>query len=707
MRTDDGFLDITKLLEPRSVAVVGASDRPGNFGGATVRRLVRFGFAGPVWPVNRTGAAVAGVRAFTSLTELPGVPDLAILAVPADSLLETVHDCVRHGIRAGIAYAGGLGEAGGAGADRQRELVELCRREGFVLCGPNCVGIINTALPVTATFATALEEIGALPAGAISMVSQSGGIGTTAFSLALAAGFAFRTLISSGNEAVVDFSDYLFALARDEGTRVVAGYLEGLVDGPRFVRALEECRRQGKPVVLIKAGATTASARAARAHTGALVGEDRVFDAVMRELGVVRVNSVEELVDVAALLVGAPRASCGRGVGIVTFGGGNGVLAADQCARHGLAAPPLSDACVARLKPLLATVATAANPVDLTPTTAFREEFLSQLPAALDVVAAEPAIDALLFIVGTLAAKAGEIIEVTRTFASRAPKPVVVSWPSPPAGVRERLGSHGIYMFDEPDDALRAVARLAARGPAGERAPGAPERIPAGFSWERFVPHATASSLIPEHRCHEILRAAGLPVAEGELARDAEHAVRIASRIGLPVALKGISPAVTHRAAAGLVVLGVGDADAVRAGVRRIVEQASGRSIALEGVYVQKMHPRGIELLVSAFVDPVFGPMVSCGSGGGLTELLDDVVTARAPVDRAGAAGMIDRLRIRGHAADAQGPLPTGEVATFLASLSSLAAVAPWRRCTFEVNPLEWTREGVVAVDGLLVIDEA
>ncbi|MGH6913904.1 MAG: acetate--CoA ligase family protein, partial [Geminicoccales bacterium] len=476
----------------------------------------------------------------------------------------------------------------------------------------------------------------------------------------------FRYLISSGNEAVVDFSDYLFALAQDPGTKVILGYLEGLKDGPKFLSALAEARRRRKAVVLIKAGTTGASARAALAHTGALVGEDRVFDAVLQELAVVRVSSVEELVDVASLLVGTPaHLTFGPGIGIVTFGGGNGVLAADQCAEQGLSTPPLTEASVAKLKPLLASVATAANPVDLTPTTAFRDAFLKNLPDALEVVAAQADIDALLFIVGTLAARADEIIAVTRRFASRSPKPVCISWPSPPKGLRDKLAAQNMYTFLEPADAARALGRLASRR---RRTADSDQRcgLPPDFDWNALVEAPRSGRVISEHECHAILRSAGLRVAEGALADEEERAVAIAMAAGFPVVLKGIGAKVTHRAAAGLVVLDAKDSDDVRAGFRRLRARADELAIELDGIYVQKMHGGRTELLVAAFNDPMFGTMVSCGSGGGLTELLDDVVTARAPLGIGAAEAMIERLKIRAHARDAEGPLPVRASACFV-----------------------------------------
>ena len=705
-RPSRSFVDVSGILEPASIAVVGASERPGNLGGDTVRRLVKFGFPGPVWPVGRTAGPVAGLPSFPSVAALPAVPTLAVLAVPVEALLDAIRECASAGIRHGIAYAGGLAEAGGAGVERQRALVALCRETGFTLCGPNCVGVINATVPVPATFSTALLEMESLRPGPISMVSQSGGIGTTVFSQIQQAGFGFRHMISSGNEAVVGFADYLYALVRDEGTRIIAGYLEGTADGDKLVAALEEARARGKPVVLIKAGATGASARAAQAHTGALVGEDRVVDAVLREMGVIRVFSMEELVDEVLLLVGTGgRRPAGRGVGVVTFGGGNGVLAADQSAAVGLVTPALGAACLERLRPLLVSVATAANPLDLTPTTAFRAESLALLSQVLDEVAAEPEIHSLLFIVGSLAARGAEIAEVIAGFAARSPKPVCVSWPSPPLGIPEWLAARGIYSFLDPARGIRALARLASTG-LEEPGPGRSAVDPAAFDWAAHVPAGTGSRVVPEDRCHRLLAAAGLPVAAGRLAVHAADAVATAQTLGFPVVLKGISPRVTHRAAAGLLAVDVRDREEAAAACRRLQERARHLGIALDGMYVQAMHRGGTELLLAAFRDPLFGVMVSCGSGGGLTELIDDVVTARAPLDPARAASLLARLRIRRFAVDPDGPLPIEPVVDVLVRFSELASTAPWARFVLEVNPLKWTRAGAVAVDGLLIIED-
>ncbi len=703
--TGEDFPNLGPLLEPRSIAVIGASEQPGNVGGDTVRRLQKFKFPGRVWPINRSAAAVADLPCYTRVSELPEVPELAILAIPASALLEAVAECADAGVRYGIAYAGGLAEAGGDGARLQHELTTLCRARDFTLCGPNCVGIINATAPVTATFATALYEMDTLRPGVISTVCQSGGIATTSFSMVQQAGFGFRYMVSSGNEAVVSFADYLHAFAQDPGTGIIGGYLEGTTDGPKLLRALEAARRQDKPVVLIKAGIAGATARAAQAHTGALVGADRVFDAILKEMGVIRVCSVEELVDVMLMLVANRGKVCsGPGVGVITFGGGNGVLAADQCAINGLSTPALSDECADRLRPLLVSVASAANPLDLTPTTAFRAEALAQLPHALDVIAEEPQIHSLLFIVGSLASKAAEISDIICGLSRRAVKPVCVCWPSPPRDVPARLAGHGIYSFVEAARGIAGIARLAAHGAAAGRPARTTDVGLTAFDWSGFVAVEDTEAVVSEHQCHRILKAAGLPVAAGLLATDEAQAVRIAESLGLPVVLKGISAEVTHRAKAGLLAVDVRSEQEVRSAFRRLAARGLELSVRMDGCYVQKMHKSGAELLVTAFRDPVFGTMVSCGSGGVLTELIDDVVTERAPVSAALAAHMLDRLRSRRHAVDVKGTLSCDHAAAFIARFSELAVTAPWTRFVFEVNPVLWTREGAVALDGLLVV---
>jgi acyl-CoA synthetase (NDP forming) len=701
------FADISGLLYPKSVAVIGASDRSGNFGGDTIERLLRFKFPGPVWAVNPSGGTVRGLPCLKSIAELPEAPESAIFAIPGAALIEAIRELGTMGTRNGVAYAGGFAEAGGEGVALQKKLADTCREFDFKLCGPNCAGILNAATPVTSTFATSLHEVHSLKIGPVSVVTQSGGIGTTAFFTLQEKGFGCRHLITGGNEAVVTIPDYIYGLACDEGTGIIGVYVEGVGDGRKLVRALEEARNRNKPVVMIKSGVSSASARAARAHTGALVGENRVFDAILQELGVIRVSSVEEMVDVCMVLSNTPisKMPTGNGVGIVTFGGGNGVLSADQAAKHGLTVPVLEDATAAQVKPMLISVASAANPMDLTPSTAFRVENLVNLPEAMHAMATQPNIQSMILIAGSMNARKSEIAAVFSEFWKTCDKTVCISWPAPPSGTIAALADQGIAAFEEFDRGMRVLGRLAAYGMAGLR-----PRVPAGlkplaFDWKKYVPDG--ASVISEDQCHIMMQAGGLSVARGRLAASEAEALAIAQEVGLPVAMKGITPKVTHRAAAGLLAVDLRSKDEVADAYRRLQARAAEIKVTLDGVYVQKMARGGVELLASAFRDPLFGTMISVGSGGGMTEQLDDVVTARAPVDERVAADMISRTRLSHYAKDPNGPLDSNEAAAFVARLSQLAAGAPWKRFTFEVNPVKWSRGGVIAVDGLLVIDEA
>jgi acyl-CoA synthetase (NDP forming) len=659
--------------------------------------LRKFGFAGPILPVNPRRESVAGLRCFPSVAALPAVPDLALITTAAPTVPAVLRDCVRAGVRAGIAWAGGFAEAGGAGAALQAELAAICRDSGFLLAGPNCLGIVNGATGMAATFSSALVETERLLPGVISMVSQSGGLSTMCHTLAQQTGFGFRLVVSSGNEAVITLADYIRALVADEGTRVIAVYLEGVRDGADFCAALAAARAAGKPVVVLKGGTTEASAAAVAAHTGALAGEGRVWEAVLREQGAIQVQGLEELLDAALFLAseGVRVARAGPRIGIVTTGGGSGVVTADQCARAGLSTPQPTPATLATLRALAPALAALGNPFDLTPQVYTQAESLARFGATLDAIAAEPALDVVYVQFGPMAQRGAEVSADLAAFRARSPKPVCIAWPLAPPGAVERLREAGAHVFAEYGRVVALLGALArAQGgvtPVARQRPGA--ALPAGRDGQ----------VVPEHECHAILAAAGLPVPAGALAVAAGEAARIAGAIGFPVALKGISPQVTHRAAAGLLALGLRDAAEVAAADARLRAHAKASGVALDGLYVQRMQRGGLEVLVSAFRDPVFGPVVSVGAGGALTEALDDVALARAPLDAAGVAALLGRLRLMKRASGR----PVAPLAEFVARFSQLAASAPWRRFVFEVNPVAWSADGVVALDGLLVIERA
>jgi acyl-CoA synthetase (NDP forming) len=697
--------DLSRLLAPRHIAVVGASDTPGNFGGAAIRFMQKFASPCAIWPVNPRRESVLGLHCFPSAAALPEPADLAILAVPAAAVIDAVRDCAAAGITAGIAWAGGFVEGGEEGRVRQQLLAATCRELGFSLLGPNCIGIIDTHAPMIASFASMLRDFDTLRPGHISMISQSGGLATIGHAMAQLSGQGFRYMISTGNEAVLTEADFVHALADDEATRVIAVYLEGAPDGARFRRSLEHAAEANKPVIVLKAGRTEASAGAAAAHTGALAGEGRVWDAVLRATAAIPAESLEELLDIALYLAAsaAPRLPRGRGVAAVTFGGGSGVLSADQCDRVGLQVRPLAAASRTALHEVVPPLASTRNPIDMTPQAYADPKWLQVFPQALDLIAADPTADSVFFQLGPMARGELELADIVGAFRARTEGAVIAAWPLASEAVRAHLLSLGLHAFPEYSRAVRVLGRLAAyaEARADASAPAADERLE--FDWSAHVPADATDLVVSEPACHRILAASGLAVAPGRLCANDSEAVAAASAVGYPVALKGISAEVTHRAAAGLLRLGLRNADDVASADRELRATAVAAGTPLDGVYVQGMMPSGLDLLVSAFRDPAFGVMLSVGAGGGLAELIDDVVIVPAPLDAAGAARALGRLRLF-HAKPFASRAGAAAVAAYVARFSRLAAGAPWRHFTFEVNPIRWSERSMTAVDGLLLI---
>ena len=701
------FGDLTPLLAPRSVAVVGASDREGNLGGLAVGFLQKFGYRGSVWPVNAGRTDVAGLPCFRGLRALPSSPDLVIVAVPGETVTEVVLECIAVNAASAIVWAGGFAEAGENGRARQKELEDACRGANLKLCGPNCIGVINTSIGLTASFSSLMTEFDHLTPGTVSIVSQSGGTAVTAHARAQQLGLGFRVTISCGNEAMLSIGDFIHALAQDDGTRVIAAYVEGLSDPARFVEALGEAKRRGKPVVILKGGANEQSGRAALAHTGKLAGIDRTFDAIFREFAAIRVYSTEELLDVSLQLAslrdgGLP---AGNRVLLSTFGGGSGVLAADQCTREGLRVPTLAAETRACLKPILSPLASSMNPVDLTPGSMTNPKYRTTLPAVLKTLIDSSEVDSYVFMSAGFGTLAPELLRMFEELRANTEKPICISWLSPPAGIAEALAERGVLIFDEHARAIRAMGHLVRyAADKRHRIRHRPEAA-TSFAWGDVIDIAAAGKVVSEDVAARILELGQLPVAQGRLAKTTEEAVRAADDVGYPVAMKAISAAIAHRAAVGLVKLNVESADAVARADRALRDRAAELGAALDGIWVQHMIAGGLELLVTAFRDPQFGIMVGSGIGGGMTEIIDDVVFARAPIDCDGAFDMLGRLRTIGRLPALLRDADRARAADFLARFSAIVATAPWDRFTFEINPVKLGTDELTAVDALLVIN--
>ncbi|QYN18093.1 acetate--CoA ligase family protein [Amycolatopsis sp. DSM 110486] len=694
------------LFGPRSVAVVGAREAEGNRGAAAVRFLRKFGYSGEVFPVHPSGEPVAGYAGYRGLADLPCAPDLAIVGVGAARVPDLVPQLAEAGVAAAILWAGGFAETGNAGL--QEQVTERARAAGIRLLGPNCLGVVNTALGFTGTFASWLSGVDTLLPGRIGMVSQSGGLAASAHSWAQAAGTGFGHMISTGNEADVGAVEALAYLVDDPGTAVLACYLEGLTDGAGLVSVLRAARRAGKPVVVLKGGRSAVSAQAIAAHTGALAGQARIWDAVLEQEGAVRVTSAQELVEVASFLAAhADRPLPGRRVVVVSHGGGQGIVAADLCHDAGLEVPLLSAATRRRLAPLLPSIASNRNPIDLTPEAFTRAEWRETFPEALRVLASCGEADVVLVQLGAMSAAAGEELALALCEAhDTGPATLAVHCKGFPPTAEALLKAEGIHVFAEQASATVTLGRVAAaaRDVGAESARLVADAV---RHRPRGVPHAVDGQVFPEHEVHRLLAEAGLRTPRGVVAPSAEDAVATARDIGFPVVLKVVSPEVTHRVDAGLVRLGLSDEDAVRKAHDEFTAAIARLGLTGASCFVQEQAESGTELFVSVFRDPVFGLVVSCGAGGVLAELLDDVAFATVPLDERKALRLLEKLRFTRHPKGLDLTVAGKPAAEFLVAFAEFARGLPWARFVLELNPVSVTAAGAIALDGLLIVERS
>ena len=605
------------FFEPAGVAVVGASSRRGTIGGELFRNILSGDFAGAAYPVNPKGSAVAGVRGYRTVSEIPDPVDLAVIAVPSRHVPDAAEDALRSGVRALVVISAGFAEVGSDGAERQERLVALVRSHGARLIGPNCLGIAVAGPSLNATFAAR-----SAPNGNIGFSSQSGALGLALLEAADSRGLGLSAFVSIGNKADVSSNDLLEWWEEDPATGVVLLYVESFGNPRRFGRIARRVARR-KPILALKSGTSATGQRAASSHTAALAGSEAGVDALFRQAGVIRAASLEELIDVATLLSSQPEVR-GRRVAVLTNAGGLGILAADACDAARLELPALSDETTARLRELLPAEASVANPVDM-----LGSATAESYAAALPVVLADPNVDALLVLfVPAVSATAVEVADAVDTTARAAEqdKPVlavVMSSEGVPPSLR--AGS-AVAAFAYPESAARALGRAAERGEWLRRPLGsAPalegiDRPAAAAVVERALARAEDSWLDPAET-RQLLAAYGLPLVPEQVAENADAAAAAAAELGYPAVVKSAA-AGAHKTETGGVALDLGDEEAVRGAAERIGVP----------VIVQPMLRGGAELLAGLVQDPVFGPLVAFGPGGVFAELIGEASLRIAPL---------------------------------------------------------------------------
>ncbi|MDQ3212984.1 MAG: GNAT family N-acetyltransferase [Acidobacteriota bacterium] len=657
------------FFEPRVVAVVGANRERGKLGSEILHNLVTAGFNGTIVPVHPSAEEIQGLTAYPRVLDIPQPVDLAVVIVPAAHVIQAVDDCISKNVPAICVISAGFSECGAEGRALEIELVDRIRQAGCRLIGPNCMGLLNTdpRVRLNATFSPVYP-----PAGGVAMSTQSGALGLAILDYAKRLGIGISSFVSVGNKPDVSGNDLIQHWADDPATAVILLYLESFGNPRKFS---EIARRVGrtKPIVAVKAGRSAAGSRAAASHTGALASSDAVVDALFKQAGVIRTDTLEELFDVAALLSHQPVPRGGK-VAVLTNAGGPGILAADACEANGLELPALSDATRAALRSFLPAAASVANPVDM----------LASAPPghyerALEAILRDECVDSVIAIfIPPMVTEPSEVAAAIAAGARGVPGKPVLGVFMRADGAPATLAPIPSYAFPEP--AARALARVTAYG-RWRAKPVQPVPVIDRFdrtAIRRIVDQVLGRTggWVTQTEGAELLAAAGIESAASRVVETVDDAVCAAADIGYPVALKALGPTLLHKTERRAVALTLMDAVGVRSAYTDFASRFGGDMTA---VLVQRMVPRGVEMIVGAVQDPLFGPLIACGTGGVLVDVLADTTFRLHPLTASDTEDMVGELRgsrlLRGY----RGAPPADEAALrdVLLRISELVTVAP------------------------------
>jgi acetyl coenzyme A synthetase (ADP forming)-like protein len=701
------------MLAPRSIAVVGAGRKRKTIGGEVFHNLMDGGFNGPVYPVNPVAEVVQSVRAYKSILDIPGPVDLAVIVVPAKLTMQAARECAEKGVHGMVVITAGFGETGPAGKEMQRELMAIAREAGMRVIGPNCMGVINTHddVRMNATFSP-----NAPMQGNVGFLSQSGALGLAVIEYANTLNLGLSTFISVGNKADLSGNDFIQYWADDPATDVIALYLESIGNPRKFARISRRVGRQ-KPILVVKSGRSSAGARATSSHTGALLGaSDVTVDALFKQAGVIRTDTLGEFFDVATLLANQPRPK-GNRVAILTNGGGPGILCADACEADGLIVPQVPDDLKAKLAEFLPADAGLNNPVDMiaaAPGESYRK--------ALKLLAEWDGIDAIIILyVPVLVTNSEEIAAGVRAAALEIEREIpMLSVFLSSKGTPDSLKTDGLSMpsYPFPEDAARALAHAVRYGIWAETPEGTvPQftdlRVSEGKALIADVladlqkaGDETSRWLLPDEVA-KLLDSYGVPMAKWRLASTAQAAGAAAAEIGGKVALKGVAPKLIHKTEAKAVVLNLEGAAEVEKQAVEMAARIAAQGTTVEKFFVQQMVPSGgVEMLVGVVHDALFGPVVACGAGGTAVEVLKDVKVRITPLTDSDAHEMVTSLRTFPLLDGFRGA-PKCDVAGLEELLLRVAAMVEQHPEISEMdcNPVIVLPEGAVIVDARIRIE--
>jgi acetyltransferase len=701
---------LSKLFTPRSVALFGASDRENSVGGVVFKNLISAGFEGPIYPINPKRDTVQGEKAYPSLDAIGKPVDLAVVATPATGIPDIVQACGEYGIRMMLILSAGFRETGDAGRRLEDKVTDMARRYGIRIMGPNCLGLIRPDIGLNITFGhnNARE-------GNLALVSQSGAICTAILDWAEENEIGFSAVVSTGIAADLDFGDYLDFLVSDPKTKAILLYIEGIMDSRSFMSSLRAAARL-KPVIALKVGRHAAGAEASMSHTGALVGSDETFSAALSRSGVLRVDTVGQLFSAAKALSSTHYRADSERLVIITNGGGPGVMAADRATDQGIELATLGDETVARLNEVLPSVWSHGNPVDI-----IGDAPPERYSQAVEICLADPDIDGAIVILTPQAmteptAVADALIETARN----SKKPIMTSWMGGPqvAPARKRFNDARLPTFRTLENAVDAFSYLA-RYNRNQRLL---LQTPARLTRNQTPPDAEGARLIIENVLKEqrhvltepesmaVLNAFRIPTVRNAVAHSPAEALVIAESIGFPVAMKVMSTDVSHKSDAGGVRLNINSAAEVQVAYHQLIDQVRERvpGARITGVTVEKMYrsPNGRELMIGIIKDPVFGPVISFGSGGTTVEIMGDSAIYLPPLNNQLALDLIRRTKVSKALGKFRNmpPVDMDLLVQTLLNVSSMACELPWIQ-EMDINPIIMDEHGIIAVDARIRVD--
>ena len=699
---------LTALFEPRSVAVIGASDRENSVGNVIFKNILESGYKGRLYAINTKHDTVQGQEAYKTIEEIGARVELAVIATRPQTVPQIVEQCGRSGVRNVIIISAGFSESGHIGAALERKMLEIARSYGVRILGPNCLGIIRPELGLNATFARVNANTGNL-----ALVAQSGAMCAAVLDWAKSNKVGFSSVISLGSTADVDFGEILDYLIYDSRTHYILMYVEGIRNSRRFMSALRSAARI-KPIILLKAGRHEAGLVATQAHSGMVAVADAVFNAAVRRAGVVRVATVAQLFYAAKALASKFRPQSNR-LAIITNGGGPGAMAADRAGDLGIPLPPLSTEVMAILNKSMPPTWSHNNPVDIV-----GDATPERYRDAILAVSQDEGIDAILVMLSPQAmTQPMEVAKVVAETSEQTAKPVICCWMGEEqvAPARRFLADSGIPSFRMPETAIDLFhhistyyrnQKLLLQTPEPTRQQNRPETEGARMLIEALL--AERRKILSEMESKAILRAFRVPVAQTMVARTATEALLLAEQLGFPVAMKVDSQDLSHKTDAGGVRLNITNAPAVRNAYHDIIETVQKRhpTARINGVSIEPFlaRPNGRELMVGVFRDPIFGPVITFGAGGSDVEVFSDRSVAMPPLNRFLAQDLIRSTRAAKFLGEFRNmpPVNLEALEDVLLSISEMVCELPWI-VELDLNPLIVDDKGAIAADARIVID--